>query len=81
MLLRFRYFVFVFLNSFFNDYIIILYLNIIPHNHHHPELKMLEIVLEYLTSIYVLPILATIIGLCIVYIYDLFEKKQFKKSL
>ena len=42
---------------------------------------MLETVLEYLTSIYVLPILATIIGLCIVYIYDLFEKKQYSNSV
>lgn len=37
--------------------------------------------LEYLTNIYVLPLIATIIGLAIVYIYDKFEKKQYTNSV
>lgn len=30
---------------------------------------------------YVLPLIATIIGLCILYIYDLFEKKQYTNAV
>ena len=37
--------------------------------------------LEYLTSIYFLPLITTIIGLVIVYIYDKFEKKQYISSI
>jgi hypothetical protein len=37
--------------------------------------------LEYLTNIYVLPLIATIIGLAIVYLYDLFEKKQYTNAV
>lgn len=37
--------------------------------------------LEYLTNIYVLPLIATIIGLAILYLYDLFEKKQYTNSI
>ena len=33
--------------------------------------------LEYITNIYILPLISTIIGLCIVYLYDKFEKKQY----
>jgi uncharacterized transporter YbjL len=33
--------------------------------------------LEYITNIYILPLIATIIGLIIVFIYDKFEKKQY----
>jgi glycopeptide antibiotics resistance protein len=37
--------------------------------------------LEYLTNIYVLPLIATIIGLIIVYLYDKFEKKQYTNDI
>ncbi len=37
--------------------------------------------LEYLTNMYVLPLIATTIGLAIVYIYDLFEKKQYTNAV
>ncbi len=37
--------------------------------------------LEYLTNIYVLPLIASIIGLAIVFIYDKFEKKQYTNSV
>ena len=33
--------------------------------------------LHYLTNIYVIPFIATIIGLAIIYLYDKFEKKQY----
>jgi hypothetical protein len=37
--------------------------------------------LEYLTNMYVLPLIATIIGLAIVFIYDKFEKKQYTNGV
>ena len=37
--------------------------------------------LEYLTNIYILPIIATIVGLAIVFIYDKFEKKQYTNGV
>ena len=37
--------------------------------------------LEYLTNIYILPLLTTIIGLIIVYLYDKFEKKQYTSAV
>ena len=37
--------------------------------------------LEYLTNMYVLPLIATIIGLALVYIYDIFEKKQYTNAV
>ena len=37
--------------------------------------------LEYLTNIYVLPLIATIIGMLIVYLYDKFEKKQYTSAI
>lgn len=37
--------------------------------------------LEYLTNMYVLPLIATIIGLAIVFIYDKFEKKQYTNNV
>ena len=37
--------------------------------------------LEYLTNMYVLPLIATIIGLVLVYIYDIFEKKQYTNAV
>ena len=37
--------------------------------------------LEYLTNIYILPVIATIIGLAIVFIYDKFEKKQYTNGV
>jgi hypothetical protein len=37
--------------------------------------------LEYLTNIYILPLLATIIGISIVYLYDKFEKKQYTSAI
>jgi hypothetical protein len=37
--------------------------------------------LEYLTNMWVLPLIATIIGLVIVYIYDIFEKKQYTNAV
>ena len=38
-------------------------------------------ILEYITNIYILPLIATIIGLCLVYLYDKFEKKQYTYSI
>ena len=37
--------------------------------------------LEYITNIYVLPLIATIIGMLLVYIYDKFEKKQYTTAM
>lgn len=37
--------------------------------------------LEYLLHIYVLPIYAVIFGLCLVYLYDKFENKQYTPSI
>jgi hypothetical protein len=37
--------------------------------------------LEYLNSIYILPLLSTIIGITIVYLYDKFEKKQYTSAI
>lgn len=37
--------------------------------------------LEYLTNMYVLPLIAVIIGLSIVYCYDKFEKKQYSNGI
>jgi len=37
--------------------------------------------LEYLTNMYVLPLIATVIGLALVYVYDLFEKKQYTNAI
>ena len=37
--------------------------------------------LEYLTNMYVLPLIATAIGLALVYVYDLFEKKQYTNAV
>jgi len=37
--------------------------------------------LEYLTNMYVLPLIATVIGLALVYVYDLFEKKQYTNAV
>ena len=37
--------------------------------------------LEYITNIYVLPLISTIIGLCFVYLYDKFEKKQYTSAI
>jgi hypothetical protein len=36
--------------------------------------------LEYITNIYVLPLISSIIGLILVYLYDKFEKKQYTSS-
>ena len=36
--------------------------------------------LEYITNIYILPLISTIIGLILVYLYDKFEKKQYTSS-
>ena len=38
-------------------------------------------VLEYITNIYILPLISAIIGLALVYLYDKFEKKQYTSSL
>ena len=38
-------------------------------------------VLEYLQNMYVLPLIATVIGLALVYVYDLFEKKQYTNAV
>ena len=35
---------------------------------------------EYITNIYILPFISTIIGLIIVYLYDKFEKKQYTSA-
>lgn len=37
--------------------------------------------LEYIANMYVLSMLATIIGLCILYMYDKFEKKQYTNAI
>jgi len=37
--------------------------------------------LEYINTIYVLPLFATAIGLLIVYLYDKFEKKQYTSAV
>ena len=37
--------------------------------------------LEYLTSIYLLPLITTFIGVLIVYLYDKFEKKQYTSAI
>lgn len=37
--------------------------------------------LEYLTSIYLLPLITTFIGVLIVYLYDKFEKKQYTSAV
>jgi hypothetical protein len=37
--------------------------------------------LEYINTIYVLPIFATLIGILIVYLYDKFEKKQYTSAI
>ena len=37
--------------------------------------------LEYITNIYVLPLISTIIGLTIIYLYDRFEKKQYTSAI
>ncbi len=37
--------------------------------------------LEYLTNMYVLPLIATVIGLALVYVYDIFEKKQYTNAV
>ena len=37
--------------------------------------------LEYLTNIYILPLITTIIGIVIVYLYDKFEKKQYTSAI
>lgn len=37
--------------------------------------------LEYLHNMWVLPLIATVIGLVIVYLYDLFEKKQYTNAV
>ena len=36
--------------------------------------------LEYITNIYILPLISSIIGLILVYLYDKFEKKQYTSS-
>lgn len=37
--------------------------------------------LEYLNTIYCLPLISTIIGILIVYLYDKFEKKQYTSAI
>ena len=37
--------------------------------------------LEYLTNIYILPLITTVIGIAIVYLYDKFEKKQYTSAV
>jgi hypothetical protein len=37
--------------------------------------------LEYITNIYILPLISAIIGVCIMYLYDKFEKKQYTYSI
>ena len=37
--------------------------------------------LEYLNTIYFLPLISTIIGMTIVYLYDKFEKKQYTSAI
>jgi hypothetical protein len=38
-------------------------------------------ILDILTNTYVIPIIASIIGLVILYVYDKFEKKQYSNSI
>ena len=35
---------------------------------------------EYITNIYILPLISTIVGLSLVYLYDKFEKKQYTSA-
>jgi len=35
---------------------------------------------EYITNIYILPLISTIIGLFLFYLYDKFEKKQYTSA-
>ena len=37
--------------------------------------------LEYLNNVYCLPLISTIIGMVIVYLYDKFEKKQYTSAI
>ena len=37
--------------------------------------------LEYISNIYVLPLISSIIGLLLVYLYDKFEKKQYTTAI
>jgi hypothetical protein len=37
--------------------------------------------LEYITNIYILPLISTLIGLALVYLYDKFEKKQYTSAI
>jgi hypothetical protein len=37
--------------------------------------------LEYVTNIFILPLISSIIGLLIIYLYDKFEKKQYTYSI
>ena len=37
--------------------------------------------LEYLNTVYCLPLISTIIGMIIVYLYDKFEKKQYTSAI
>ena len=37
--------------------------------------------LEYISNMYVLSLISTIVGLCILYLYDKFEKKQYTNAI
>jgi hypothetical protein len=37
--------------------------------------------LDYLTNIYVIALIATLIGLALIYVYDRFEKKQYTSAM
>jgi len=37
--------------------------------------------LEYINTIYILPLISTVIGIIIVYLYDKFEKKQYTSAI
>ena len=37
--------------------------------------------LDYITNIYILPLISSIIGLILVYLYDKYEKKQYTPSI
>ena len=37
--------------------------------------------LEYITNIFILPLISSIIGVLIIYLYDKFEKKQYTYSI
>ena len=37
--------------------------------------------LDYITNIYILPLISSIIGLILVYLYDKYEKKQYTSSV